>query len=850
MTIKFRHILLAVLSIRIASCAQSPDIQYLYPKDRATWIVKESPIIIRIKDIWPEQIQNFDSFIQVSGERSGAVPGKTVISTDERTIIFYPERPFQPGENVSVLIIPSIETGSFCLDTTISFTVSSAQSSIQKPMEQSEPDVLIREDPPKAYIPNEDGVVILNGVSVPSDFPYVDITINNNPDDGYIFINYEAEKYVNMILDNSGNPVFWWYVPDSRRDFKVQPTGVVTMTVRSGFEGGGYMAVDETYSVVDTFFVPDGFTIDEHELIIKPDGNYLVTAMTPRTIDMSQIVTGGFPNATVFDYHLIEMDADDNPVFIWLCTDPGNYEITDAEYVNLRASIIDYLHTNSIAVDLDGHYLITPKQLNEITKINRHTGEIMWRLGGKNNQFEYVDMDDFVFRQHCIRVLPNGNYTIFDNGTYHDPPYSRALEFRVDTTNMTVTKIWEFRDAPDKYSPYKGNVQRLPNGNTLINWGMEYHPKLTEVRPDGTKAFEMNFENPIQCYRVWRCPWEANAFAPFLHVENFTDRVTLLFNKFGDPDVAEYRIYGGPSSEPSTVMHVTNNPYLILDENDFTESQTYFFRVTAVDSYGNESAFSNEERVRTDFIPVNRNMVLNHDFDSGIGGWNFIVQGSASASVNTDNSECLFEIQQGGSSPNDVRLTQGNLTLYNGQTYSFEFDAGADQGRSIEARIESASPPYTNYGQTGTTFIQPSSQRFIYTFEMEHGTTDHARITFNVGGNNSDVTIDDVVFKRLDPSAVEKPAKQTNPNRCVLHPAYPNPFNPATTVCFTLPRDGDIQLTLFDSLGRTVQTLAEGPYSAGLHSVPFNGSHLSSGVYVCVLKAASSRRIRKLMLLK
>ena len=55
----------------------------------------------------------------------------------------------------------------------------------------------------------------------------------------------------------------------------------------------------------------------------------------------------------------------------------------------LAATIIDYCHTNAIEQDNDGNILISSRNMDEITKINRITGQIIWRLGGKNNQFEF-----------------------------------------------------------------------------------------------------------------------------------------------------------------------------------------------------------------------------------------------------------------------------------------------------------------------------------------------------------------------------------------------------------------------------------------------------------------------------
>ncbi len=67
---------------------------------------------------------------------------------------------------------------------------------------------------------------------------------------------------------------------------------------------------------------------------------------------------------------------------------------------------------------------------------------------------------------------------------------SRAVEYLVNPSNLTATVVWQYPATPttNLYSLYKGNAQRLSNGNTLINWAVGNLPKLTEVRPDGTKA--------------------------------------------------------------------------------------------------------------------------------------------------------------------------------------------------------------------------------------------------------------------------------------------------------------------------------------------------------------------------
>ena len=108
---------------------------------------------------------------------------------------------------------------------------------------------------------------------------------------------------------------------------------------------------------------------------------------------------------------------------------------------------------------------------------------------------------------------------------------------------------------------------------------------------------------------------------------------------------------------------------------------------------------------------------------------------------------------------------------------------------------------------------------------------------FHAGGNDTDVVIDDVVLKRLDPTSVNGSRTDKGPDGFVLHPAFPNPFNSSTQLLYHLPMDAKIRLTVYDSLGREIETLAEGFQIAGHHNAQFNAANLSSGLYLCVLKA-------------
>jgi hypothetical protein len=79
---------------------------------------------------------------------------------------------------------------------------------------------------------------------------------------------------------------------------------------------------------------------------------------------------------------------------------------------------------------------------------------------------------------------------------------------------------------------------------------------------------------------------------------------------------------------------------------------------------------------------------------------------------------------------------------------------------------------------------------------------------------------------------------------------YPNPFNPAATITFALPKTQAVRLVVCDILGQEVARLADGTMSAGYHRVQFDGSNLAGGMYFCRLQTSSVTRLQKLMLLK
>jgi hypothetical protein len=79
---------------------------------------------------------------------------------------------------------------------------------------------------------------------------------------------------------------------------------------------------------------------------------------------------------------------------------------------------------------------------------------------------------------------------------------------------------------------------------------------------------------------------------------------------------------------------------------------------------------------------------------------------------------------------------------------------------------------------------------------------------------------------------------------------YPNPFNPATTISYTLKEGTNVRLTVYDRLGREVKTLVDENQNAGTHTVTFDGSSLPSGIYFYRIKTNDKTEVQKMILAK
>jgi hypothetical protein len=472
------------------SNSKTKTINYFDPVPFSKYVKTQTQLIIKTGDYF--EVTSAKGVISVLGSKSGLHNGKFFFAENNKALIFQPERNFSYAETVFVKIKSGLKTSTGDKIEPYAYYFLTCSEDIN--VDAAE------------IFSKEIGIDNISIDSLPGDFPTITINYTNNPSSGYIFIsNLSFGAHTNspylIICSNSGEPYYYKRIGTPCYDFKMQPNGNLTYYNNNR---GKFYELNSNYQLIDSFYCRNGYTTDLHELRVLNNGHVLLLSYDIQIVDMSIIIQGGNPAARVTGLIIQELDENRNVVFQWRSWD--HFQITDATHQNFLSPQIDYVHGNAIEIDNDGNLMLSSRHMDEITKIDHNTGNIIWRLGGKNNQFTFIN-DSLKFSyQHAVRRIANSHITLFDNGNYHNPPFSRAIEYDVDDVNKTATLVWEYRNSPSIFSPAMGNVQRLSNGNTLICWGQE-SPTVTEVTPQGNRSLELTFDNGVYSYRAFRDDW-------------------------------------------------------------------------------------------------------------------------------------------------------------------------------------------------------------------------------------------------------------------------------------------------------------------------------------------------------
>ena len=301
--------------------------------------------------------------------------------------------------------------------------------------------------------------------TLPSDLPAY-TTSGGDPSPGFVVL--AAGRY-GLVLDNSGRVVWYRRFPNGPGlNFIAQPNGrfAARPTTLDPTDSGRWVEVDVLGNETRSLRCARGLSPRLHDLIAEPDGSYWLLCDEPRVMDLSAV--GGVATAIVTGTAVQHIGADGALLFHWSPFD--HFAITDVNEAERRGATVNWTHGNALDLDADGNLLVSFRNLGEVTKIDVRTGDVLWRLGGRANQFTFADtpMPSFV-GQHSARAIGPGAILLLDN--IGDPSQSRAERYSIDARAHTARLVQSYGSTPSVVTQIGGSVQPLPGGRTLVSFG-------------------------------------------------------------------------------------------------------------------------------------------------------------------------------------------------------------------------------------------------------------------------------------------------------------------------------------------------------------------------------------------
>lgn len=608
-----KHVIPHLLSFLLLMpvTAAFAQFNYISPLPGSKLANKETNIILKNGSfIDPSSIKN--NLVTITGSKSGLHTSRIVLSDDKKTIVIYPQPMLQTGETVTVNVANGFKKSDGTLINGTSFEF------------ETHPEWNL---PKKANNDNASGTRELCSIE-----PFA-LTYNGNAYPGaafyYNFWTSGADCWARTIISNTGDSIYAGFDNIQGIDFKINNNGYITY--HDEITKLWYM-VDSSFNVVKTFQMGNGYFADEHEFKVYPNGHCFMFANDTMPGQDLTFYPGGIDSQDVIGCVIQELDSSGNVIFEW---NSFNYfQYPDAMFwvqQNIPNTSVewDWIHPNSIELDADTTILLSSRSLSEVTKISLNTGDILWRWGGNNNEFTFfaddsdkyyhsVLADTFWFSgQHDVRRQANGHITLYNNDNRLDlaggitKVWSNAKEYVLDEQNKTATLVWNYYNPPVNgfflQGNAMGNMQRLPNGNTLINWGLIVQnyalmPKITEVDSLGNKVWELKWTDSVNQYATYRAHkfmWEPCNILPdsSLHADSITTHSADLswasHSKFSGY-ILEYK----PCAASTWIQVPLDTNYFQLD--GLLSDSCYHWRVLNICAIYNDTAIGSVHQFTTE----------------------------------------------------------------------------------------------------------------------------------------------------------------------------------------------------------------------------------------------------------
>ena len=413
--------------------------------------------------------------------------------------------------------------------------------------------------------------------------------------EGYLFIAPGTEGPIQagpLITDSTGEPV--WFRPNPKSwvtnfrswSYLGEPRlawweGYVVMPF--GYGHGEAVIADRFYREQIRLRPVGGGPMDMHEFRITPEGTALYLCY-PRVVAADLSGVGGPRDGKVLESVFQEVDLRTGRLLTeWRSLDHIGVE----ESYKPLAEPYDYLHLNSISVAPDGNLLVSGRHTWTVYKLDRRTGEVIWRLGGRRGDFDLPLDAEFAWQHDAQQPMP-GVLTVFDNGYeghIQTHAQSRGLVLGIDESARS-TSIRHALYHPDALlSTAMGSVQILPDGHLLVGWGSQ--PYMTEYTPDGAVLADARLGAGQQCYRSFRFPWAGEPDnRPALRANRHFDRgtSTLYASWNGATGLAGWQVLAGPHR--SSLRPIGIIPRRGFETPIALNGDSGHVAVTAIDEHG------------------------------------------------------------------------------------------------------------------------------------------------------------------------------------------------------------------------------------------------------------------------
>lgn len=312
-----------------------------------------------------------------------------------------------------------------------------------------------------------DGLTLTTG-ALPEDIPSY-TGAGADPSPGYIVL---AAGLYGLVIDNTGRVVWYRRFPRGPGlNFAAQPNGhyVARPPAANPADPGHWVELDALGNETRALPCSDGLRSRPHDLIAQPDGSYWLLCDESRVMDLTEF--GGVAGAVVTGTAVQHNARDGTLLFRWSPFD--HFAITDVDATERTGAAVNWTHGNALDLDTDGNLIVSFRNLGEVTKIDVATGSVIWRFGGRRNQFDLsnasgASLPSFV-GQHSARAYAPGAILLLDN--IGDPNQSRAERYVLDARARSARLVQSYGSGPGVVTLIGGSVQDLPDDRTLVSFG-------------------------------------------------------------------------------------------------------------------------------------------------------------------------------------------------------------------------------------------------------------------------------------------------------------------------------------------------------------------------------------------